>query len=99
MSDNRRTYDDQPYLHFLTFSVFHRRRLLDLDQPKRIVLATLSHLLESVRGKCVGFVIMPDHVHALLCLKDSATLVRLVHGWKRISSFTIKCFLIILIHI
>ena len=33
MSDQRRRFDDRRYVHFVTFSVFKRRRLLDLDQP------------------------------------------------------------------
>ena len=36
MSDNRQRFDDQRYVHFITFSVYRRRRLLDLNQPQRI---------------------------------------------------------------
>ena len=45
MSDQRRRFADQRYVFFVTFSVYKRRRLLDLDQPKRIVLGVLNHLL------------------------------------------------------
>jgi REP element-mobilizing transposase RayT len=38
----RRIFDDQLYAHFVTFSCHRRRRLLDLDRPKRIVLGVLS---------------------------------------------------------
>jgi hypothetical protein len=41
MSDQRKRFTDQRYVFFLTFSVFKRRRLLDLDQPKRILLEVL----------------------------------------------------------
>lgn len=90
MSDQRRTFNDQRYVFFLTFSVYRRRRLLDLDHPKQIVLGVLNHQLESMQGKCIGFVIMPEHLHILLWLPDPRNLRRFVQGWKRISSFEIR---------
>ena len=90
MGDSRREYVDQRYIHFVTFCVHRRRRLLDLDQPKRIVLGVLNHQLEANLAKCVGFVIMPDHVHALIWLPDPRDLRRFLHGWKRMGSFAIR---------
>jgi putative transposase len=90
MGDQRRNYADQRYIFFVTFSVYKRRRLLDLDHPNRIVLGVLNHLLEAMAGKCVGFVVMPDHLHALLWLPDPREIGRLLHGWKRMSSFRIR---------
>ena len=90
MSDQRRQFTDQRYVFFVTFSVYRRRQLLDLDQPKRIVLGRLNHLLDSMDAKCVGFVLMPDHVHALLWLPQPTDLTRMLHGWKRMSSFKIR---------
>ena len=90
MSDQRRRFADQRYVFFVTFSVYKRRRLLDLDQPKRIVLGVLNHLLKSLSAKCVGFVLMPDHVHALAWLPNPEDITRFLHGWKRMSSFRIR---------
>jgi putative transposase len=90
MSDQRRRFDDQRYVHFITFSVYRKRRLLDLDRPKRIVLGVLNHLLDAMSAQCVGIVLMPDHVHALVWLPDSRDLTRFLHGWKRMSSFRIR---------
>ena len=42
MSDQHRSADDQRYIHFLTFSVYRRRRLFTLDTPNRIVLGSKS---------------------------------------------------------
>jgi putative transposase len=64
--------------------------LLDLDQPKRIVLGVLNHLLDSMSARCVGFVLMPDHVHALTWLPEPEGISRFLHGWKRMSSFRIR---------
>lgn len=88
--DRRRIIDDQLYTHFVTFSVHRRRRLLDLDHPKRIVPGVLNHQLESYQARCVGFVLMPDHVHALIWFPATGKLSRFIHGWKRMSSFRIR---------
>ena len=90
MSDQRRRYTDQRYVHFLTFSVYKRRRSLELDHPNRIVLGVLNHQLEAMAARCLGFVVMPDHVHAMLWLPEPRDLQRLMHGWKRMSSFAIR---------
>jgi REP element-mobilizing transposase RayT len=37
--------DNALYVHFITFSCYHRRRLLDHDQPKRILLGVLEEKL------------------------------------------------------
>jgi len=90
MSDRRKVIADRRYVIFLTFSVYRRRRLLDLDEPRRIVLRVLNHQLQSFAAKCVGFVLMPDHVHALLWLPEPERLETFVHGWKRMSSFDVR---------
>src|SRR4029450_3107945 len=90
MSEQRLRSADARYVFFVTFSVYKRRRLLDLDQPKRFVLGVLNHLLDSMAGRCVGFVLMPDHVHALVWLPDPEEITRFLHGWKRMSSFRIR---------
>jgi putative transposase len=72
------------------FSCDHRRRLLDEDHPKRILLGVLKDQLDAMKAKCVGFVVMPDHVHALVWLPETGQLSRFMHGWKRMSSFRIR---------
>ncbi len=86
---SRRIYDQELFTHFITFSCYHRRRLLELDHPKRIVLGVLNEQLEKQSATCVGFVVMPDHVHALLWFSQVGQLSRFMQGWKRRSSFHI----------
>ena len=76
--------------HFITFSCDKRRRLLSLDQPKRIVLGVLSQELKRVTAKCVGFVVMPDHVHAIVWFPKPGCLSGFMHEWKRYSSRVIR---------
>jgi putative transposase len=90
MTETRRIVDDRLYCHFITFSVYRRRRLLDHDQPKRIVLGVLNVVLEKHSAKCVGFVLMPDHVHALVWFPEIGQLSRFIHELKRQSSLRIR---------
>jgi putative transposase len=90
MTDQRREFTDQRYVFFITYSVYRRRNLLELDWPKRIVLGVLNHQLEAMRACCVGFVVMPNHLHALVWLPDPNELRRFIHGWKRMSSYRIR---------
>jgi putative transposase len=87
---NRRIVDDERFAHFVTFSVDRRRRLLDHHAAKRIVLGVLSKQLEDLAARCIGFVIMPDHVHAIVWLSQVGQLTRFMHGWKRMSSFHLR---------
>ena len=66
MNARRQIIDDRLYAHFITFSVYRRRRLLDHDHPKQILLGVLNEELRQHEGRCVGFVVMPDHVHAIV---------------------------------
>jgi putative transposase len=90
MPDQRRIYDDHLYCHFVTFSCHRRRRLLDEDHPKQIVLGQLNAQLERQSAKCVGFVVMPDHVHAVIWFPKPRQLSRFMQSWKRLSSYTIR---------
>ncbi len=90
MTETRRIVDDQLYYHFITFSVYRRRRLLDHDEPKRIVLGVLNFVLDKHLAKCVGFVLMPDHVHALVWFPETGQLSRFIHELKRQSSLSIR---------
>ncbi len=92
MSERRRIADDELFAHFLTFSCDHRRRLLDSDHPKRIVMRILGEQLARQSATCLGFVIMPDHVHALVWFPQTGQLGRFVHEWKRQSSYHIRAW-------
>jgi putative transposase len=90
MSSRRRVIDDQLYAHFITFSVTRRRRLLDHEHPKRLVLGVLNYVLDKHAARCQGFVIMPDHVHALVWFPEPGQISAFMHEWKRQSSLRIR---------
>lgn len=90
MTTRRRIVDDALYIHFVTFSVDRRRKLLDHDHPKRVVLGVLNKLLTDFDAKCIGFVVMPEHVHALIWLPKTGQLSKFMHEWKRQSSLKLR---------
>jgi putative transposase len=88
--NRRQIIDDRLYAHFVTFGCDRRRRLLDLDQPKRIVLGVLDQEIKRAAARCVGFVVMPDHVHAIVWFPRVNSLSGFMHEWKRHSSRLIR---------
>ena len=62
----RRVFDNEKQVHFVTFSCYKRRTFLQQDRAKRIVIGQLGSRLANCDGLCTGFVIIPDHVHALV---------------------------------
>ena len=90
MSNPRRIADDRLYAHFITFSVYRRRKLLDHEHPKRILLGVLNGQLKDFSARCVGFVIMPDHVHLVVWLPQVGQLSEFMHEFKRVSSFSVR---------
>jgi putative transposase len=89
----RKIFDLGGHAHFVTFSCYKRRRLLDEDGAKGIVIHFLAEGLQRIDGVCMGFVIMPDHVHAVLRFDKTGMLSLFIQQWKRMSSIRIKAFL------
>jgi putative transposase len=89
MPNKRRIFADELWAHFVTFTCYRRRNLLDHDQPKRILLGVLNQQLGLQNASCIGFVV-PNHVHALVWFPEPAQLSKFMHGWKRKSSFGIR---------
>lgn len=86
----RRIYDAELHAQFVTFSCFHRRRLLDHDRAKKIVISHLASELHRTGATCCGFVVMPDHVHAIIWFPESGCLSDFMKQWKQRSSRQIK---------
>ena len=70
--------------------MYRRLRLLDHDHSKKIVLGVLNEELRGREALCVGFVLMPDHVHGIIWFPQAGSLSGFMHGWKRKSSFHIR---------
>lgn len=84
---SRKTVSPETFAQFITFSCYRRRRLLDPDPCKRIVIGVLGSQLKTYGGHCAGFVVMPNHVHAIVWFKDpAADLGTFMDKWKEHSS-------------
>jgi len=79
-------------LHFVTFSTYQRRRFLEPDRTRSIVVETLSEMLERHGASCHGFVVMPNHVHVLLTVREDSTIADFLKVWKKTSSYRIGRF-------
>lgn len=88
----RRVYDTEPHAHFLTFSCYRRRNLLETEHAKRIVVGQLGARLAPRDGHCLGFVVMPNHVHALIWFPEPGGLSEFMDVWKTQASRAIAAF-------
>ena len=86
----RKIFDDQNHAYFVTFSCYRRRKLLDDDAAKGIIVHFLDAQLKNQSGSCMGFVVMPDHVHALVQFEQPGSLSTFMGQWKRRSSMALK---------
>jgi len=76
----------------VTFSWYRRRGLLDHNRAKQIVIHFPGEQLRNQAGQCVGFVIRPDHVHAIVHFTKEGLLSVLMNQWKRRSLIHLKRF-------
>src|SRR5262245_53013974 len=83
---NRRVHGEGAYAHYITFSCFKRRRLLDPDICKRIVIGRMGAQLASQKVICCGFVVMPNHVHAVVWFPDEFQISLFMSKWKELTS-------------
>lgn len=83
-------YTQENHAFFITFSCYRRRKLLNNDITKIIVIHYLSTQLKNQSGDCIGFVIMPDHVHAIVNFRQPTLLSTFINQWKRRSSMLLK---------
>jgi putative transposase len=60
------------FLHFITFSCYHRLPLLGREPRRDLFLRTLEQVRRSYRFVVVGYVVMPEHVHLLLSEPERA---------------------------
>jgi putative transposase len=87
---NRRIYDQERHAQFVTFSCYHRRRMLDCEPLRDKLLEMLVEKLDKYNGICSGFVVMPDHVHLIVWFREPGEMSRFMKSWKQTSSMKLK---------
>jgi putative transposase len=78
------------YFHFVTFSCKGRRNLLSTPFARNIVISILSKISVKNKVRVCGFVIMPNHVHAIIGFDDDRDLPKFMQSWKRLSAHYLK---------
>ncbi len=86
----RKIFDLKGHAHFVTFSCYKRRKILDDNRAKGVVIHFLADRLRKSHGECIGFVVMPDHVHAMVDFGEPSMLSQYMQQWKRRSSIRLK---------
>ena len=94
MSDNRtmeaevrktcRRWNEAGHAHALTFSCFHRRPFLTKERTRRWFLDGLDRARHELRFHVWAYVIMPEHIHLLICpLEREYSIARILSSVKQ----------------
>lgn len=67
-------YQETGDIHFITFSCYCRRPLLQLAGSRDLFESTLERIRRWYGVYIMGYVFMPEHVHLLLTEPERATL-------------------------
>lgn len=63
----RRTYNEPGHAHYLTYSCYHGYPLLLRDRSRGWVIDAIEQARTKLNFDLWAYVIMPEHVHVLLC--------------------------------
>jgi REP element-mobilizing transposase RayT len=74
MNAKPKRYQNQGCLHFITFSCFQRRPLLDSAQSREIFENELERVRQWYGCFITGYVAMPEHVHLLISKPERSQL-------------------------
>ena len=76
------------HAHYLTFSCFHDLPLLAKDRPRTWFLQALGAAREKHEFHLWGYVVMPEHVHLLLCpRREDYSISTILHAIKRPTAY------------
>ncbi len=78
--------------HFVTFGTYKRRTYLDPERTRDIIVEVLQKALITHHAFCAGFVVMPNHVHAILFGEENFNISRFLQAWKKTTSYRIREF-------
>lgn len=78
------------HLHFITFSCYHRARLLGSEAARDRFAQTLGEVRDRYGFALVGYVVMPEHVHLIIAEPPGATPSTVIQVLKQRSSRGIR---------
>src|ERR1039457_4040188 len=74
--------------YFTTFSTAGRRRIFQVEKNARLMVDTLRNYRTQGRFSLHAFVVMPDHVHALITPAVEVSLEKAIQFMKRSEEHT-----------
>jgi putative transposase len=83
---NLRHFDHLSTARFVTFSCYHRFRLLTSPQVIRVFLGEVNAARDKYGLKLYGYVVMPEHVHIVVLPPDSIKLGIVIGELKSLSA-------------
>ena len=86
MTPKPKRYQNQRCLHFVTFSCFQRRRLLDSIGAREVFERQLEHVRQWYGCYLAAYVVMPEHVHLLISEPERSKLSVVIQMLKQITS-------------
>ena len=90
MPSGLRRYHDTGHSHFVTFSCYQRRPLLEPSRACNVLLHALEEMRKKFDMRIYGFVFMPEHVHLLLGEPQKRTLADALHYLKLSTSKSLR---------
>ncbi len=79
-------YQHQKCLHFITFSCYHRMKLLDSDSAREVFERELERVRRAYGCFISGYVLMPEHVHLLISEPERGELSLVIQMLKQSTS-------------
>jgi len=76
--------------YFITTSTADARPIFAAPDAARIALDSLRWLREAGRVWILGYVVMPDHVHLVLVLREGVTLPKVMQVWKGFTARSLR---------
>jgi len=86
----QRIFDAEHHAQFVTFSCYRRRKLLDHPRVRDEFVGITAEKLAEHHGICSGFVVMPDHVYAIVWFAEAGALSTFMKSWKQTTSLRLK---------
>ena len=83
-------FQQAEFLHFITFSCFHRLPYLSSPEPKSLTEQILEQTRARHRARIYGYVLMPEHIHLLINEPPEILLDQFLKSFKQSVSRALK---------
>ncbi|MCI0530608.1 MAG: transposase [candidate division Zixibacteria bacterium] len=78
------------HIYFITTVTHKRKRFFDGENNCEILLRVVRYYRERLSFRVYGYVILPDHIHALIQVPEGLDISTIMHCIKRASAYQIN---------